>query len=128
MMFSFGVSEAVFLGLYLAAALFGGGALLFVGARFIVKAPRASYWRGVLAMLLVILGSGFLLFLILILFILDDLLFTLIAPIVLCWALFWTWLVEGWVFGISISKSIKIWLPVLGFELLIIAILILIAI
>jgi len=36
-------------GILLPAWIFGGGALLFVGGRFLAKAPRATYWRSVAA-------------------------------------------------------------------------------
>jgi prepilin-type processing-associated H-X9-DG protein len=113
---------SVLLGGYCWAIIIGGGALLFVGAKFILKAPRASYWRSVLAMFLWILVFWVLQNLA---FIPTSLIsisqssilsFVLLAGLIL--ALLWTWMVIRWVFKISRGKSIKAWVLVLGLQFL----------
>ena len=110
----------VFLGVFWVALIFGGGALLFVGAKFIVKAPRATYWRSVWARFLGTLGYA----------VITSVLYLFVSmnpslpTIGLVAGLFWTWLIIGLVFKISFKKSILAWLPVLAFELLLSAIII----
>jgi len=101
-------------GVLWAVSVFGGGAFLFIGAKFIIKTPRATYWRSVWAQFLGSLGYAV---------ITSALsLFTIMNPslptIGLVLGLFWTWLIIGLVFKISFKESIRAWLPVLGFQLL----------
>ena len=100
---SLGMWELIAFGVCTAIMVFGGGALLLVGGKFIVKTPRATYWRSVLAMLVGVLGSVALIC------------FSILGLVV---GLFWTWLVIRAFFKISFGKSILAWLPVLGLQLL----------
>jgi prepilin-type processing-associated H-X9-DG protein len=105
----------VFSGVLWAVSVFGGGAFLFVGAKFIVKTPRAFYWRSVWAMFLGTLGYAAITT---ILSLFTNMNASL-PTIGLVLGLFWTWLTIGLVLKISFKKSILAWLPVLGFQLLI---------
>ena len=99
----------------LAVWAFGGGALLFVGGRYIVKSPKATYWRSVGTAVLAALASG------IILALASGLSFRLLGPLgfvgVLAGAvagLLVTWLIIMAMFAVSFGKAILAWLPTLA--------------
>jgi len=99
----------------LAVWAFGGGALLFVGGRYIVKSPKATYWRSVAAAVLAAIASG------IILTLASGLSFKLLGPLgfvgVLAGAaagLLVTWLIIMAMFAVSFGKAILAWLPTLA--------------
>jgi hypothetical protein len=105
--------------LALAVWAFGGGALLFVGGRFIVKSPKATYWRSVGTAVLAALASG------IILALASALSFRLLGPFgfvgVLAGAaaaLLVTWLIIMAMFAVSFGKAILAWLPTLAMAII----------
>jgi hypothetical protein len=112
----FGIVAAAFGSLLgLAVWAFGGGALLFVGGRYIVKSPKATYWRSVAAAVLAAIASG------IILALASALSFRLLGPLgfvgVLAGAaagLLVTWLIIMAMFAVSFGKAILAWLPTLA--------------
>jgi prepilin-type processing-associated H-X9-DG protein len=105
--------------LALAVWAFGGGALLFVGGRYIVKSPKATYWRSVGTAVLAALASG------IILALASALSFRLLGPFgfvgVLAGAaagLLVTWLIIMAMFAVSFGKAILAWLPMLAMAII----------
>jgi hypothetical protein len=99
----------------LAVWAFGGGALLMVGGRYIVKSPKATYWRSVAVAVLAAIASG------IILALASALSFRLLGPLgfvgVLAGAvagLLVTWLIIMAMFAVSFGKAILAWLPTLA--------------
>jgi len=104
---------------------FGGGALLWVGGRFLARAPKATYWRSVGANLLAILAGA-----------LVVGVFTVAAGVLggpsgaqaglllgsLAW-LFATWWVIKAMFGTTLAKAALAWLPTLPQTALLVAML-----
>jgi len=105
----------------LAVWAFGGGALLMVGGRYIVKSPKATYWRSVGTMALAGLGSGLVSAMVSVLWwLLPILSFAFgrsgadVARLVgLVGGLLVTWLIIKAMFGVSFGKAILAWLPTL---------------
>jgi hypothetical protein len=103
----------------LAVWAFGGGALLMVGGRYIVKSPKATYWRSVAAAILAAIASG------IILALASGLSFRLLGPLgfvgVLAGAaagLLVTWLIIKAMFAVSFGKAILAWLPTLAMAII----------
>ncbi len=103
----------------LAVWAFGGGALLFVGGRYIVKSPKATYWRSVGTITLAGLASG------IILALASGLSFRLLGPLgfvgMLAGAaagLLVTWLIIKAMFAVSFGKAILAWLPTLAMAII----------
>jgi prepilin-type processing-associated H-X9-DG protein len=99
----------------LAAWAFGGGALLMVGGRYIVKSPKATYWRSVGTIVLAGLASG------MILTLASTVSFALLGPVGIVGALagaaaglLVTWLIIKAMFAVSFGKAILAWLPTLA--------------
>jgi hypothetical protein len=99
----------------LAAWAFGGGALLMVGGRYIVKTPKATYWRSVAAITLAGLASG------IIVTLASVVSFALLGPLGFVGALagaaaglLVTWLIIKAMFAVSFGKAILAWLPTLA--------------
>lgn len=97
--------------LFLAVSIFGGGALLWVGGRFIVKTPKATFWRSVGTNLL----AGSLGFCALVAI---HLMSSAVGPTTRVTGLLVGLLVAWWVikamFGIRYRKAILAWLPTIG--------------
>jgi prepilin-type processing-associated H-X9-DG protein len=98
-----------------AAWIFGGGALLMVGGRFIAKTPKATYWRSVGTVVLAGLASG------IIVTLASAVSFGLLGPIGFVGALagaaaglLVTWLIIKAMFAVSFGKAILAWLPTLA--------------
>lgn len=108
----------------LATWLFGGGALLFVGGRYIVKSPKATYWRSVGTAVLAGLAS--LAVVTLVVAVAAGLLNLhvggpgdLLVVVASCvvgpvGGLLVTWLIIKAMFAISFGKAILAWLPTLA--------------
>ena len=103
----------------LAVWAFGGGALLMVGGRHIVKSPKATYWRSVAVAVLAAIASG------IILALASALSFRLLGPLgfvgVLAGAaagLLVTWLIIMAMFAVSFGKAILAWLPTLAMAII----------
>jgi len=112
----FGILAAA-IGLLLALPVwaFGGGALLFVGGRFIAKSPKATYWRSVGTAVLAAIESS------IIVALASALSFGLLGPLGfvgvpagMAGALVVTWLIVKAMFGVSFGKAILAWLPTLA--------------
>jgi prepilin-type processing-associated H-X9-DG protein len=116
----FGILAAAFGSLLgLAVWAFGGGALLFVGGRYIVKSPKATYWRSVGTAVLAAIASG------IILALAFALSYKLLGPLgfvgVLAGAaagLLVTWLIIMAMFAVSFGKAILAWLPTLALAII----------
>lgn len=90
----------------------GGGALLWVGAKYVAKLPSVSFGRAVLAMLLAGV-AGIVLSPLNLLFGLGVL---VLIPV--------TWLIIMWILKTSFGKAILAWLPTLGMGIILIPLLI----
>jgi len=109
--------------LFAVAVAFGGGALLFVGARFAAKIPGATYWRAVGAQVLSLLACGAIVAIFAIVATRNaagaD---TWVAPFAFLGGLLLglpggilvTWLVIKAVFRTTFGKAALAWLPTLG--------------
>jgi len=102
--------------------LFGGGALLMVGGKYIAKSPRAGYWRSVGTVVLYSLASGAIAGVVIAVLIalsgaasgpvlIAGLLGLLIAAVA---SLLVTWLIIKGMFRVSFGRAILAWLPTLG--------------
>jgi prepilin-type processing-associated H-X9-DG protein len=98
-----------------AAWIFGGGALLMVGGRYIVKTPKATYWRSVGTIVLAGLASS------MIVTLASAVSFGLLGPVGIVGALagaaaglLVTWLIIKAMFAVSFGKAILAWLPTLA--------------
>ena len=100
--------------LFLAAWIFGGGALLWVGGRFIVKTPTATFWRSVATNVL----AGFVAFCasaavsVLGLAMAADAVMGLPSGLAAGLLLTW-WLIKA-MFRIPFGKAILAWLPTIA--------------
>ncbi len=107
----------------LAVWAFGGGALLFVGGRFIAKSPEATYWRSVGTIVLAAIASS------IILALASALSFGLLGPLGfvgvlagIAAGLLVTWLIIKAMFGVSFGKAILAWLPTLAMAVIVLPI------
>ena len=97
------------------AAVFGGGALLFVGARFAAKIRGARYWKSVGVHVVSGLAGGVAGGIIVALGRTGGPEFAILMSMVGCGAsLVITWLVIGAMFHTSFGKAVLAWLPTLG--------------
>jgi len=120
----FGVLAAAIGSLFgLVVCVFGGGALLMVGGRFIAKTPKATYWRSVGTITLVGLAASMIITLALVLSV------ALLGPIGFVGALpgaaaglLATWLVIKAMFKVSFGKAVLAWLPTLALAVIVLPI------
>lgn len=112
----------------LAVWAFGGGALLFVGGRYIVKSPKATYWRSVGTAVLAGLASLAVVTLVVVVAagLLNlhvggpgDLLVVVASCVVgPVGGLLVTWLIIKAMFAVSFGKAILAWLPTLAMAII----------
>ena len=90
--------------IFLPAFVFGGGALLWVGGRFIAKSPKATFWRSVGTNILASLAAS-----------VAAVVAGALVPVA-GWAagLVVYWLIVMAMFKVSFGKAILAWLPTLG--------------
>ena len=98
----------------LCVSVFGGGALLWVGGRFLARIPGVTYWRSVAAKLLAgFLGAiGSTLVVLAFHLVFGSRAAGWVPAAVVGLAI--TWLVIAGIFGTSLYKAFLAWLPTLG--------------
>jgi len=110
---------------FIPVCVFGAGALLFVGGRYIAKSSRATYWWSVLTYVVSVIGGVISHIICIVIGAVISSMVKSPAPgillglIGLIVGLFVTWLIIKSMFQVSFGKAILAWLPAFGVQFII---------